>query len=61
MDRSRTISQKRDTAERSRRLAHGLSSLDDRANLLGFAQELDDEVARLERESRPNLSGALQA
>jgi hypothetical protein len=51
MDRSKVISEKRDTARRTRRMARSLSSADDRANLLRFAQELEDEAARLEQEA----------
>lgn len=50
MDNSKAIGEKRDKAGRTRRLALFLTSADDRANLLCFAQELEDEVARLERE-----------
>lgn len=53
MDNSKVIGEKRDKAGRTRRLALFLTSADDRANLLCFAQELEDEVARLERE-RPD-------
>ena len=56
MDRSKIIGEKRDTARRTRRMARTLSSADDRENLLRFAQELEDEAARLEQEAGDSAS-----
>ena len=61
MDRFNSISEKRITAGRTRRLANCLTSANDRATLLCFAQELEEEVARLEREARGSANSAFQA
>ena len=47
MERSKIICEKRDAAQRTRRLAQSLTLAEDRTNLLRFAQELEDEADRL--------------
>jgi hypothetical protein len=56
MERSKVIAEKRDAAQRTRRLAQSLTLAEDRANLLRFAQELEDEAARLEGRSDAGAS-----
>ena len=48
-DKSTLAQEKRDVSRRARRLAHTLLAEDDRARLIGFADELDKEAAELEQ------------